>query len=551
MSIKDIYAVMEGMEKYVVSGAVPGLRSVVYHEPEKGAFTDGDTIHLPYPHPGMDDTALLLWRYYAEHEMGHEDPVNASPHWKEVMEKHKSKHTPLFWQIANLLSDHVQEHNRIGVMVGRDEVLLKGRMEHSLKDIGAAERAGQFHDNSMSGLFMLDWEERKEWNQHIKDKDKAWRGSYPVAEAFAKLVASKVSLVALKNEQEVYEATKVIYDLLPEEERKAAEEKAAGGKEAIPGKVSDHGAIPVPGAEREKGDKPVGGVISKPEDHKGAFFSRTPLALDEVYRRQYGDIPVEDSGYRGHISGFLKKTNLPAKVRAYLLARKIAKYSTGYRSGKLDTNRLTDVLRGRDDVFRRKESVRMVSTAVYLLVDASGSMYGRPYAQAAAAGIMLAEALQGVKVNIEIAGFTEFGRGTETLVHETACRFGQRFVREKAMQVFCKLASCLNENADGENLLYAYHRIKQQQEERKLIVIISDGQPSAGGHPSNSGSRHDSSHLGFAKKVVKEIEADKGVELWAIGIGDYTPEFYSNHVTLGDTGLESTLLNLVKKTLVR
>lgn len=546
MSIKDVHAIMEGMEKYVVSGAVPGLRNVVYHSPENGAFTDGDTIHLPLPSSKMTDNELLLWRYYAEHEMGHEDPVNASPHWKSIMQEHKAKHPELFWKIANLISDHVQEHNRVGVMVGRDDVLLRGRLAHTQRDLGEAERAGAMEDGFMSGLFMYDWEQRKEWNPHIAAAGKAWRKHYPQAEEWVGKYAEAVHLPSLKNEQEVYEAAKKLYALLPEEERKKAEE----APKPVPGMASKHG-LGEPTDEDEK--KKEGATECSPtlEYTEGAFFARVPVPLEKAWERcSWSDSALyEESSYRNGILGLLKKTNLPAKVRAFLLSRKVAKYSTGYRSGKLDTNRLTDVLRNRDDVFRRKESVRMVNTAVYLLVDASGSMCGSNYTKACAAGIMLAEALQGVKVNIEIAGFTEFGMGQDTLIHETVCRFGQRFVRERAVSTFAKLGNALNENADGENLLYAYHRIKQQDEERKLIIIISDGQPSAGGHPNNAGSR--GAQGAFCKQVAKQIDEDKNVELWAIGIGGHVPTFYKNFVSLGHSGLETTLLDLVKRTLVK
>jgi cobalamin biosynthesis protein CobT len=75
------------------------------------------------------------------------------------------------------------------------------------------------------------------------------------------------------------------------------------------------------------------------------------------------------------------------------------KWTTGYRTGRLDTNRLTDVLRNKEDLFRRKETTRLVDSAVYLLVDSSGSMSGHPFQNACAAAVMMAESLQGIGVN--------------------------------------------------------------------------------------------------------------------------------------------------------
>jgi Mg-chelatase subunit ChlD len=538
----DVYSVMEGMSKYVMSGAVPGLTNVVYHEAGQGAFTDGNTIHLPRPDSLSDDTALLLWRYYAEHEMGHEDPINAKPHWKTVMlewkprQERKEKYIDkLFFTIANIISDHVQERNRIGVMRGRDEVLLRGRLAFMQSDFGSP--AAKAQDDALMGLGCWDWEARKEWNPYIAAAvDIPTKQGWKVAPAKGRNFASAVRLSDLKNEADVFASALVIRKLFSETEAEEASKRlevAGAGK----GTPDDHDAKTRAGKRGEIVPAPTfGGHKAK----EGSYAPRIPRTLREAT----GTRSISKSGYRAKIVEMLHKTNLPAKVRAFLMARKVAKYRTGYRSGRLDTNRLTEVLRGKDDIFRRREDVRMVNTAVSLLVDASGSMGGDKYTHACAAAIMMAEALQGIGVDVEIAGFTEFGYGDNTLCHEIATPFGQRFVKERALDVFDVLGSNLYENADGESILYAYSRLKKQQQPKKILIVLSDGSPAATPPPGSTASVHT-----FTRDVIKQIEADKSVHLWAIGI-HYDPTMYKQRVVLehrGGISLEEALLNLTKK----
>lgn len=524
-ALVNSYAVMEGMEKYVVSGAVPGLKNVKYHAPDQGAYTTGDTICLPTPAPTMTEEQLLLWRYYAEHEMGHEDPVNSSPHWREIMEKHKKDHDDTFWHISNLLSDHVQEHNRIGVMAGRDQVLLEGRAVFMKHDFDQVK-----DDNPMYGLGIADWLYRSKWNPYVDAGKVPRRG--PVSDDIAKKAMELVDFTALKNEQDVYEAAKKLRPLLPDESTKSSESKASAAKskpERIAGTIKTHETSKRP---EDMGDGPAK-FLDDTKD--GVYIARTPSPLPR------SPLYHEDSAqYSSDIRSQLRKTNLPAKVRAFLMAQRVAKWGTGYRSGRLDTNRLTDVLRNKDDVFKRREERRMVNSAVSLLVDASGSMHGNPFKHASASAIMLAEALQGVGVSVEIACFTEIHG--DDLIHKIIHPFGTRFVKERAIEDLASMSAFLANNADGENILYAYNRLKRQPEPKKILVVISDGAPSATGHRDNEMGIAE-----FTSKVIKQIEADKSVLIHGFGICGHDCSMYKSRSSVGyGEPLEPALLNLAK-----
>lgn len=561
--VLNTYLLMWGIERYVVSGAVAGLTAVAWHD-ESAAFTDGSTIHLPRPNCMWSDEELLIWRYKAEHELGHEDAINSNPHWKEVMVAKKKdpkyKDDGLLWWLSNLISDHVQEHNRIGEMIGRDEVLLEGRANflknEVFKDKATDKAKPDMQDSLGLGVFLWDTESRMKWNPHITSpviKDKA-------AVDFKERIIreGEVDLTKLENEEQVFEAACKIRKLFPEipptnnfmnvlgdEKGDPSAGEKGEGKKCKTGKNADKmDELPPYMANGYHSDTPKRGDYSYRESKNGVYVPRIPVNLRNSRRGER----CTNHRHVDNVKSILKKTNLPSKVRQYLMAMQREKYTTGWRSGRLDTGRLTDVLRGKDDLFRRKEPVMLVDSAVSLLVDSSGSMSGRPFEHACASALMLAEALQGIKVSVEIAGFTEFGSGPKDLVHDLWLPFGQRFVRENVLKEMGKISSCLSNNVDGENILYAYNRLMTQKQTRKILIVLSDGEPAGSGPEGRT--------IGpgqFTKNVCESIEADKRCLLVGLGMSGYSPDrFYKNayHVEYGEA-LEPVLLKIVQDAVLR
>ncbi len=561
--VLNVYRLMGGIEKYVVSGAVAGLTSVAWHD-DASAFTDGTTIHLPRPNALWDDESLLLWRYKAEHELGHEDAVNSNPHWKEVMEDKrknpKYKEDGMLWWIANLISDHVQERNRVGDMIGRDEVLLHGRVafyktgDEAVKKMSKAETDHPDMDIA-AGLFHWDTKARMSWNMFINNpvhrNDKA--------KEVAELVEAKsgVDFTKLHHELDVFNAAVKVRELFP-----SVPPKNHFMKMMLKGKGKGDGE------GKEKGKKEEGGIMVdrsdpfmangnhgeapkasgyKYEAGNGVYTPRTPVPLSRGRGRHGRGRP--DGHHIDAVKSKLLRTNLPAKVRGYLMAMKREKYTTGYRSGRLDTNRLPDVLRGKDDLFRRKEPVLLVDSAISLLVDSSGSMSGKSFESACASALMLAEALQGVGCSIEVAGFTEFsGEDHGGLIHDIWQPFGQRFVRDNVLEKMAVMSNHLSNNTDGENILYAYNRLKVQKQSRKILIVLSDGQPSGSGpHGATIGTGQ------FTKNVCETIQKDKSVLLVGLGMSGYKPsKFYKNCYQVDAyQPLEPVLLGIVKDAVLR
>lgn len=560
----NTYELMQGVEKYVVSGAIPGLRSVVWTE-EDQPRTDGSTIYLPRPNAAWDEDALLLWRYKAEHELGHEDAVNSCPHWREVMvEKKKDpkyKDDGLLWWISNLISDHVQEHNRVGDMIGRDTVLyngramfLKGLFDNVVRELGSGKEDATTYISC--GLFYWDTRHRMSWNDKIKLPSGVITNE-KVKDVVDRLDGCSVDPTTLKNEMDVFNAAVIIRKLFdeippqngkpqPEDGEGEGEGKGESGKKKVDGKaewMTDKARRFTPSPHMEGDEKRKYKMVGS---KSGGYTPRIPIGMDKAERGRHTWGNARE--HENNVRGLIVRTNLPAKVRAFLMAMKREKWDNGFRSGKLDTSRLTDALRRRDDLFRRKEEAHLVNSAVSLLVDASGSMGGHKFEHACASACMLAEALQGIGVNVEIAGFTEACSSSKGLIHDVWLPFGRRYVRDNVLKQMGVMSEYLLNNADGENILYAYNRLKNQKEARKILIVLSDGAPAAEGPAGATMGVGE-----FTKKVIKDIEKDKRVHLVGIGIGGHDTSFlYKNSVKVEHHApLEPALLEVVKNAVIK
>jgi cobaltochelatase CobT len=181
-----------------------------------------------------------------------------------------------------------------------------------------------------------------------------------------------------------------------------------------------------------------------------------------------------------------------------------------------------------------------MDTAVTILVDQSGSMSGNKMCHAVASEVLLNDVLNSIRVKNEIIGFSHV-RKSDLFIHK---EFNEVVNRNELIDRAMKSAnSSLHNNADGEAILWAYERIKQRKEPKKVMIVLSDGQPAA--H-----TPHDIA--GFTRNVVKRVEADKDVEIYGIGIMDSSVlYFYKDHEIIKQASqLESALLNVLKKKVI-
>ncbi len=200
--------------------------------------------------------------------------------------------------------------------------------------------------------------------------------------------------------------------------------------------------------------------------------------------------------------------------------------------------------------FKQESEIVFRDTVVGLLIDNSGSMRGRPITIAAISADILARTLERCGVKCEILGFTtkawKGGQSREKwLADGKPARPGRlndlRHIVYKTAETPWRRArknlglmlkeGILKENIDGEALMWAHNRLIGRPEDRRILMVISDGAPVDDSTLSSNSPTYLEDHL---RQVITWIESRSPVELVAIGIGHDVNRYYSRAVTLGD-----------------
>jgi cobaltochelatase CobT len=200
--------------------------------------------------------------------------------------------------------------------------------------------------------------------------------------------------------------------------------------------------------------------------------------------------------------------------------------------------------------FKKEKDLEFRDTIVTLLIDNSGSMRGRPITIAAICADILSRTLERCAVKVEILGFTtknwKGGQSREKwnvtkkipnpgrlndlrhIIYKSADAPWRQ--SKKNIGLMLK-EGLLKENIDGEAILWAYNRIKKRKEERKIIMVISDGAPVDDSTLSVNSGDYLEKHL---KQTVKFIEDKTDTEILAIGIGHDVSRYYSKAIKITD-----------------
>ena len=243
---------------------------------------------------------------------------------------------------------------------------------------------------------------------------------------------------------------------------------------------------------------------------------------------------------------------LANRLQRRLLAQQQRAWSFDLEEGVLDPARLPRVITDPLSALTYKQETDMEfrDTVVTLLIDNSGSMRGRPILVAAACADILARTLERCGVKTEILGFTtrawKGGRAKEAWIAQGKTPNPGRL--NDLRHIIYKAADApwrrtrpnlglmlrdglLKENIDGEALLWAFRRLAARPEQRRILMVISDGAPVDDGTQSANSPAYLEKHL---REVIAMIEARSEVELLAIGIGHDVTRYYRRAVTLLD-----------------
>ncbi len=243
---------------------------------------------------------------------------------------------------------------------------------------------------------------------------------------------------------------------------------------------------------------------------------------------------------------------LANRLQRRLLAKQTRAWEFDLDEGILDAARLARVVANPilPLAYKREREMEFRDTVVTLLIDNSGSMRGRPITVAAMSADILARTLERCGVKVEILGFTtrawKGGQARERwiaagkpanpgrlndlrhIVYKAADAPWRRARRSLGLML---REGILKENIDGEALAWAYNRLLGRPEERRILMVISDGAPVDDSTLSVNPGNYLEKHL---REVIRDIERGGSVELTAIGIGHDVTRYYRRAVTIVD-----------------
>jgi len=250
------------------------------------------------------------------------------------------------------------------------------------------------------------------------------------------------------------------------------------------------------------------------------------------------------------LKNFISK--LANKLQRKLLAKQNRSWNFDLEEGLLDTSKLPRIIMDPFNSlsFKKEKDIEFKDTLVTILIDNSGSMRGKPISVAAICADILSRTLERCAVKVEILGFTtkhwKGGSSREKwMKNDKPTLPGRlndlRHIIYKSADTPWRQAKnniglmlkegLLKENIDGEALKWAYNKMNKRKEERKILMVISDGAPVDDSTLSTNTSDYLESNL---KKTVKWIENKTSIELLAIGIGHDVTRYYNRAVKITD-----------------
>jgi len=259
-------------------------------------------------------------------------------------------------------------------------------------------------------------------------------------------------------------------------------------------------------------------------------------------------------------------SKLANKLQRQLLAKQNRSWEFDLEEGLLDSSKLSRIIIDpmHSLSYKVEKKTEFKDTLVTLLIDNSGSMRGRPISVAAICADILSRTLERCSVKTEILGFTtknwKGGKSREKWIlnnkpanpgrlndlrHIVYKSADQSWRQSKQNLGLMLKEGLLKENIDGEALMWAFKRISKRKEERKILMIISDGAPVDDSTLSVNSGDYLEKHL---KNVVKLIEENSNIEVLAVGIGHDVTRYYKKAIKITDVQeLGDVMINQLTK----
>ncbi|WP_394727187.1 cobaltochelatase subunit CobT [Altererythrobacter sp. GH1-8] len=315
--------------------------------------------------------------------------------------------------------------------------------------------------------------------------------------------------------------------------------------EGEPGEEGDAATMPAR-PNRPQGDVPGDLDYKAYTERFDEEVSATELCDAEELDRLRAYLDSQLTGLQGVV------TRLANRLQRRLMAQQSRSWDFDQEDGIVDASRLPRVIvsPGTALAYKTERDVEFKDTIVTLLIDNSGSMRGRPISIAAISADILARTLERCGVKVEILGFTtrawKGGQSREAwladgkppdpgrlndLRHIVYKKADEPWRRARRNLGLMMREGLLKENIDGEALMWAHNRIIGRKEDRRILMVISDGAPVDDSTLSVNSAGYLEAHL---RKVIEWIERFSPVQLVAIGIGHDVTRYYRRAVTIMD-----------------
>ena len=321
-----------------------------------------------------------------------------------------------------------------------------------------------------------------------------------------------------------------------------------GEQSQQPGAASDEASGPTPRHRNQ----------FRPGAHDGQCpYHAFTTQFDQVVLAQDLCDPDELTRLRGLMDQQLARSQsvvarLANRLQRKLMAQQLRSWEFDLEEGILDAGRLARVVTNPTQSlsFKMENDTDFRDTVVTLLIDNSGSMRGRPISVAAQSADILSRTLERCGVKVEVLGFTtqawKGGKARELwLAQNKPAQPGRlndlRHIIYKPADAPWRRArtalglmlkeGVLKENIDGEALLWAHDRLLARPEQRRILMVISDGAPVDDSTLSANPGNYLEKHL---RDVIQWIEARSPVQLMAIGIGHDVTRYYTKAITIVD-----------------
>jgi len=325
-------------------------------------------------------------------------------------------------------------------------------------------------------------------------------------------------------------------------ESEASEQEMSEGE---PGDEGDEGMMPV------RPNRPQGDFLNDLDyrfytDRFDEEIEASELCDAEELDRLRAYLDSQLTGLQGVV------TRLANRLQRRLMAQQNRSWEFDQEDGVIDASRLPRVIiaPGSALAYKTEKDVEFKDTIVTLLIDNSGSMRGRPISIAAISADILARTLERSGVKTEILGFTtrawKGGQSREAwladgkpanpgrlndLRHIIYKKADEPWRRARRNLGLMMREGLLKENIDGEALMWAHNRLMGRREDRRILMVISDGAPVDDSTLSVNSAGYLETHL---RRTIEWIETRSPVQLVAIGIGHDVTRYYRRAVTIMD-----------------